>query len=76
MEIAYVMINCEMGSENSLIEKIRPIEGVMEVTGVFGNYDVLVKIESADIEKIRQTILEDIRCLEKIRCTTTLMCAN
>ncbi|MDE1765166.1 MAG: Lrp/AsnC family transcriptional regulator [Thaumarchaeota archaeon] len=76
METAYVMITCEMGSESLIIEKIKPIQGVREVTGVFGNYDVLVKIQSAKIEEISGTIIANIRRLEKIRCTTTLVCAN
>ncbi|HKU33169.1 MAG TPA: Lrp/AsnC ligand binding domain-containing protein [Candidatus Nitrosotalea sp.] len=76
METAYVMINCEMGSESSIIEKIKPIEGVKEVLGVFGNYDVLVKIQSSKIDEIRRTIVANIRSIDKIRCTTTLMCAN
>lgn len=70
------MINCEMGSEQTVIEKIRPIQGVREVMGVFGNYDVLVKIQFARVEDIRNAITTNIRSLDKIRCTTTLMCAN
>ena len=70
------MITCEMGSEHTLIDKIRPIEGVQEVAGVYGNYDVLVKIQSKTIHEITERIIANIRSLEKIRCTTTLMCAN
>lgn len=70
------MINCEMGSEGAVMEKIRPIEGVKEVAGVFGNYDLLVKIQTRSIEEISRNIIADIRRLDKIRCTTTLMCAN
>ena len=76
LETAYVMINCEMGSESSVMEKIKPIKGVKEVVGVFGNYDVLVKIQSTKIDDLSQTIIANIRSLDKIRCTTTLMCAN
>jgi len=76
LETAYVMINCEMGSESSVIEKIKPIEGVQEVAGVFGNYDVLVKIQTQSIDEMSRDIITNIRRLEKIRCTTTLMCAK
>jgi len=58
------MINCEMGSENNIVERIRPIGCVKEVSGVFGNYDVIVKIQSRHIDEIRKTIVEDIRKLE------------
>lgn len=71
-----MMINCEMGSENSIIEQIKTIQGVKEAIGVFGNYDVLVKIQSQKVDEIRKIIISSIRNLDKIRCTTTLMCAN
>lgn len=76
METAYVMINCEMGSESSVIDKLKPIECVKEIAGVFGNYDILVKIQSLQVDEIKQTITTRIRNLDKIRCTTTLICAN
>jgi DNA-binding Lrp family transcriptional regulator len=76
LETAYVMINCEMGSESSVIDKLKPIECVKEVAGVFGNYDILVKIQSLQVDEIKQTITTRIRNLDKIRCTTTLICAN
>ncbi|NHI03113.1 hypothetical protein DYY67_0234 [Candidatus Nitrosotalea sp. TS] len=75
-KLPYVMINCEMGSESSVIDKLKPIECVKEVTGVFGNYDVLVKIQSAKVDEIKHTITTRIRSLDKIRCTTTLICSN
>ena len=70
------MINCEMGSENSVIDKIKPVEGVKEIRGVFGNYDVLVKLQSPTIDEISDTITTKIRGIEKIRCTTTLICTK
>ena len=71
-----MMINCEMGSESSVIDKLKPIECVKEIAGVFGNYDILVKIQSLQVDEIKQTITTRIRNLDKIRCTTTLICAN
>ncbi|MDH2907782.1 MAG: Lrp/AsnC ligand binding domain-containing protein [Candidatus Nitrosotalea sp.] len=76
METAYVMINCEMGAEGTIVEGVKSIDSVKEVSGVFGNYDVIVKLECLDIDEIRETIAKKIRLLSNVRCTTTLMCAN
>ena len=46
MATAYVLINCELGSEESIISQLKNLEGVIEVHGTFGAYDILVKIES------------------------------
>lgn len=76
METAYVMINCEMGAEGTIVEGVKSIESVKEVSGLFGNYDIIVKLECLNVDEIRETIAKKIRLISKVRCTTTLMCAN
>ena len=76
LETAYVMINCEMGAEGTIVEGVKSIEFVKEVLGVFGNYDVVVKLECSNITEIRETIAKKIRQLGRVNCTTTLMCAR
>ena len=53
MEITYVMINCEACSESSIMDKIKPIGCVKEIVGVFGNYDVLVKLQGTTIDEVK-----------------------
>ncbi len=76
METAYVMINCEMGAEGKIVDEVKTIDSVKEVLGVFGNYDILVKLESPTLEEISDIIAKKIRRLDRVHCTTTLMCAN
>jgi DNA-binding Lrp family transcriptional regulator len=76
LETAYVMINCEMGAEGTIVDGVKSIGYVKEVSGVFGNYDIIVKLECSDIEEMREIITKNIRHLSQVRCTTTLMCAN
>lgn len=73
MATAYVLINCELGSEKPIIDQVKKIEGVKEVMGVFGAYDILAKIETASVEKLREIITWQIRKIDKIRSTLTLM---
>ena len=56
MATAYVLINCELGSEEAIIGQLKGLEGVKEVHGTFGAYDILAKIESDTVEKLRETI--------------------
>ena len=76
VEKAYVMINCELGAEGAITEEVKSIDCVKEVLGVFGNYDVIVKLECPNIDMISETIAKKIRKMDKVSCTTTLMCAN
>ena len=73
MATAYVLINCELGSEESIIQQLKNIDSVIEVHGTFGAYDILAKIESSTVEMLRETITWKIRKIEKIRSTLTLM---
>ena len=73
MAEAYVLINCEIGSEEKVIEVLKTIDGVKEVHGTFGAYDVLAKVESEQVDSLRETITWKIRKIDKIRSTLTLM---
>jgi len=62
-----------MGSEEDVISHLKTIDGVKEVHGTFGAYDIIVKIESDDVDKLRDKITWKIRKIERIRLTLTLM---
>jgi DNA-binding Lrp family transcriptional regulator len=68
-----VLINCDLGSEEFVISELKLIEGVVEVHGTFGAYDILAKVEAGLVEKLRETITWKIRKIGKIRSTLTLM---
>ena len=72
MTKAFVLINCELGSEEQVISELKTFSDVKEVQGTFGAYDIIVEISSESIEKIRETITWKIRKIEKIRSTLTL----
>ena len=72
MTKAFVLINCELGSEEHVISELKTFSDVKEVQGTFGAYDIIVEISSESIEKIRETITWKIRKIEKIRSTLTL----
>ncbi len=73
MGFAYVLINCDLGYEEDVISQLKTIDGVKEVHGTFGAYDILAKVESDDVDKLRDTIQWKIRKLDRIRSTLTLM---
>ena len=73
MAEAYILINCEIGSEDEVITALKNIDSIKEVHGTFGDYDILAKIESNQVEDLRETITWKIRKIDKIRSTLTLM---
>ena len=73
MAIAYVLINCDLGYEEQVIEELKHLSDVKEVHGTFGAYDMVAKVESDQITTLRETITSKIRKIDRIRSTLTLM---
>ena len=73
MERAYVLINCDIGYEKSLIEQLKKIDDIKEVHGTLGIYDIIAKIESQKSEKLKEAIIGDIRKLSNVKSTLTIL---
>jgi len=73
MVTAYILINCDMGSEKSVITDLKSITGVKSVNGVFGAYDIIVEVQTQTVDKLRETITMKIRKISGTRTTLTLM---
>ena len=73
MALAFVLINCDLGAEEEIIEQLKHIDGVTETHGVFGAYDIITRVEASDTEKLRESITWSVRKIAKIRSTLTLM---
>ncbi len=74
---AYVLLNSDLGSDESIISEVKQIlekEDVKyEVQGVYGVYDVVLKLTSNDAEKLRVIITNKVRKINKVQSTLTMM---
>jgi len=68
----YVLINCDPGSEKSLIEELKQLNGIKEVHVTLGEFDMIAEIESEKPEKLKNIISDYIRELEHIKSINTL----
>ena len=46
---------------------------IVEATGVYGAYDILVKVTAETIDALKETITWHLRRIDKIKSTLTLM---
>ena len=72
MAKAYVLMNCDLGSEKNVISALNAIDGVTESHGTFGLYDILAKVESDDDTGIQNIVTGTIRKMPEIHSTMTL----
>jgi DNA-binding Lrp family transcriptional regulator len=75
---AYVLINSDLGTDESIISKIKEVlkdEKDVEFTtqGVYGIYDIVLKISSDDTDILRNIITYKIRKINKVQSTLTMM---
>jgi len=73
MPNAYVLINCDIGSEEFVMSQLKEIDLVKEVHCTFGAYDIVVLVEADTVVSLRDVITWKIRKIEKIRSTLTMM---
>ena len=73
MTIAYVMLNCDLGAETEIIEKLKEVEQVKDVFETIGTHDMLVKLDAENFEKVREIVSWNIQKLDKVRSTATLI---
>ncbi|MCL5316913.1 MAG: Lrp/AsnC ligand binding domain-containing protein [Thaumarchaeota archaeon] len=73
MPLAFVLINADLGGEEELMKELRSISFVKEVYIVYGVYDIVAKIEADTMEKVKETITWNIRRLDKVRSTLTMI---
>ncbi len=74
MQTAFLLINCNLGSEEDAIKQLEDIDGIKDVQLTYGEYDILAKVEMETAESLRSIITERIRRITKIRSVITLMC--
>ena len=78
MPTTYILINSDLGSDVEIIQKIKQIldsESSIkyEVQGVYGVYDIIVKITADSMDLLRSIITNKIRKIDKVYSTLTMM---
>ena len=78
MPTAYFLLNVALNHEVEVIEKIKKLLNEQktldyEVQGVYGVYDIIVKISADSDDKIRNLGLEKIKTIGDIQSTITMM---
>jgi DNA-binding Lrp family transcriptional regulator len=72
---AFVLVNCNLGSETRVLDEIRVLNYVEKVYRVYGVYDIIVKVAANDKEDLQRKILL-LRRIDEIKSTLTLLELN
>jgi DNA-binding Lrp family transcriptional regulator len=78
LPISYVLINSNLGTDVEIIAKIKAMmenqnDIQLEIQGVYGVYDILLKLTANDSTKLRSIVTNDIRKIHDVQSTLTMM---
>ena len=76
MEKAYILIGCELGAENDIVAKILRLDKVKDARVVYGDYDIVVEVETETESQMDNLITNKIRKIGRVRSTMTLGVVN
>ncbi|MBK5112342.1 MAG: Lrp/AsnC ligand binding domain-containing protein [Candidatus Heimdallarchaeota archaeon] len=76
MAKAFVLINSEIGGEQEVVDQLKAMKEVVEVSIVYGVYDVIVKLEADSMEVLKELITSKVRHLNKVRSTMTMIASQ
>lgn len=76
MNEAYVLLNVDYKEQKDIVEKAKKIPGVKTVKTVYGVYDVLIILESNDMQQIKTAIDVHIHGMTGINNLTSLISVN
>jgi DNA-binding Lrp family transcriptional regulator len=72
MAIGFVLINVAPAQEHEVYNKLSAIPQVVELHPLFGEYDLIAKIDANDFEELGTIIVNKIRSITGVLDTKTL----
>ena len=72
MAVGYVLVNVSPGQEYQAYQSIKDIDNVVDATLLFGDYDIIVKLEADSLGIIAKTVVDTIRQVSGVIGSKTL----
>ena len=73
MATGFALLSISPLYEKSVFESLKNVPEITEIHPLFGEYDILVKIDGADIDAIGEVVIKKIRSLKGVVDTKTLI---
>ena len=78
MPTSFILINSDLGSDETIIKNIKESladekDIQYKIKGVYGVYDIVLKLTSENADTLRSTITNKIRKIISVQSTLTMM---
>jgi len=72
---AFILLNVEMSTQQAVFETIKTMDEAREVYMIFGAFDIIIKAEFQDNNKLSKFVIDKLKSLEGVLETQTNVCA-
>ena len=73
MVVAYVLLIVKPGEETNVSEKLKGMKEVKDISVVYGEYDIIAKVEMENMEGLQNFLIKEIRAMDEIERTSTMI---
>ena len=71
MQKGFILLNCDLGSEEYILEELKHIQGINNAYLTFGAYDVIAEIQTEEQDGFEK-VISAVRKLSRVVSTMTL----
>lgn len=72
MAIGFVLISTAPSKEHDVFNALKKLDSIIEVHPLFGEYDLIAKLEAEDFNKLGELVVDRIRTIPGVINTKTL----
>lgn len=76
MTLAFLLITTRVGHERKIVEKLLEFEEIKEANILFGEYDIVAKIQTKTNSDLQAFIIDKIRVIDGVMQTSALIAAD
>ena len=74
MAVGFVLISTAPAKEHEVYNELLKVKEVVELYPLFGEYDLIAKIEASDFNRLGQVVVDKVRTQPGVIDTKTLTC--
>jgi DNA-binding Lrp family transcriptional regulator len=71
--LAYVLFKVSSGTEREVSQKIIDFSEVLQTDIIFGEYDVIAKVSTKDLDALEEFVSEKVRNVPNVLVTSTMI---
>jgi DNA-binding Lrp family transcriptional regulator len=71
--LAYILFKVNSGTEREVCQKLVEFDEIIQADIIFGEYDVLAKIETQDLGKLEEFVSQKVRNVSNVLVTSTMI---